>query len=62
MALPVAVTVPTLRYWPAAAVPDPVQVIEAPGGGKSLGHATATPRSSVTDKLLNVDGLLLVTT
>ena len=50
------------QYNLRAAVPEPVHVIEAPGAGSSLGHATATPRSSVTDRLLNANALLLVTT
>ena len=56
------VTVPTLRYCPATAVPEPVHVSEAPGAGRILGQATATPRSSVTVKLVKVNALLLVIT
>ena len=51
-ALPVAV--PMLAYWPATAVPLPVQVIEAPAASVSVGQLTVTPWSSVTVTLVNV--------
>ena len=57
----VAVTVPTLAYCPAWAVPVAVQIIDSPGSSEVPGQETPTPWSSVTAMPVNVPWPMLVT-
>ena len=55
-------TVPRFEYWPAATVPDAVQVMASPGPSMARGQETVTPWSSATETALRVSIPVLVTT
>ena len=55
------VTMASFVYWPACAVPAPVQVIEAPAASVGAGQVTATPRRSRTTMSVSAPLPVLVT-